>query len=72
MTEWHRSRALKSERPWGEPTCPLNPPQRVRERGFQNGVKGGDRSWGSQDPASKARESLAEPVTPLTLEKSPS
>jgi hypothetical protein len=39
MTERHRSRALKSERPWGEPTCPLNPPQRMRER-FQNGVKG--------------------------------
>jgi hypothetical protein len=26
MREQHRSRELKSERPWGEPTCPPNPP----------------------------------------------
>jgi len=72
MTQRHGSRALKSERPWGKPTCPLNPIQRMRERAFQNGVKGGDRSWGSQDPAREARESPAGPVTRLTLKNSPS
>ena len=40
--ERRRSEVLKSERPSGEPTCPLNHHAAHRWRGSRNG---GDRSW---------------------------
>src|SRR6267143_1115835 len=40
--ERRRSEVLKSERPSGEPTCPLNHHAANRWRGSRNG---GDRSW---------------------------
>ena len=47
MKERCRSGALKSERSWGKPTCPLIPPQRMRQRRFPK--REGDRSWDAKN-----------------------